>query len=833
MRRRHGSAKRRALGAAGALTIAVVGAVAAAQGAPAPEPAPGASTLEGRAILPATTFRPGPTSGAHIGAGPFNGIAPPFPGAQPVQGFSAVLRNRDGSYDVMSDNGYGSLENSADFVLAVHRIRPSFATARGGAGTIAVTRRTVLSDPRNHIDFTIVNEFTKTRVLTGADFDIESMQRAADGTLWFGDEFGPVLLHTDARGRVLEPPVRLPDPADPSKELRSPQSPYSEESSSVRLMNAVTAHAHANGATRTPVFSPWEVMLADGIPETGIPSRDAPPAGSGVAAASNEIHDVAKMKAAGYSVVPYTVNTTERMVQLMKLGVNGLISDRPDLLRAAVAGFDADADGTPGDYLGADGLIDPAKFDAQGHRGGRNLRPENTLPAMEVALDNLMTTLETDTGVTKDGVTVHDHDPYIESAKCRRADGSAYGPDDQVLVKDLTAAEIQSQFICDKVFRGPEQLNDPSLSPVTVAFAAQEGLPSPYVMPTTQQLFDFTTFYERWYTDGPGASAPDAALRRANAARVRFNIETKTNPRTDLDEHGIAYDARTLGPDEFVAALAGVIEDNDLEQRADIQSFDWRTLIGVQEEHPAIRTVYLFGDFAKFADPTITDSDDGTNLQPQGGDTSPWLAGLVWPYRDTAVSTPFRAKQSGGLEGMALTRDRRYLRPLLELPLVGDDPKTLQILEYDLKRHRFTARHDTYTLEQRGTNIGDFVMFSATKGLVIERDPTQGDLAGFKSIYEVTFAPGGGPAEKRLAADLMAIDDPAGISSRGAADGDVGLGSRFAFPFTTIEDVVVLGPDRIGVLNDNNFPFSLGRHLGTKAPDDNEFIVLRLATPLG
>ena len=36
------------------------------------------------------------------------------------------------------------------------------------------------------------------RLLTGGDFDIESIRRAPDGTLWFGDEFGPYLLHTDA-----------------------------------------------------------------------------------------------------------------------------------------------------------------------------------------------------------------------------------------------------------------------------------------------------------------------------------------------------------------------------------------------------------------------------------------------------------------------------------------------------------------------------------------------------------------------------------------------------------------------------------------------------------
>jgi glycerophosphoryl diester phosphodiesterase len=86
----------------------------------------------------------------------------------------------------------------------------------------------------------------------------------------------------------------------------------------------------------------------------------------------------------------------------MNLRVNGIISDRPDLLLEAVKEFDANNDGIPGDFLTAEGLIDIAKFDAQGHRGGRNLRPENTIPAMEVALDNLMTTLELDCGVTAD-----------------------------------------------------------------------------------------------------------------------------------------------------------------------------------------------------------------------------------------------------------------------------------------------------------------------------------------------------------------------------------------------------------------------------------------------
>ena len=47
-------------------------------------------------------------------------------------------------------------------------------------------------------------------MLTGADFDVESIVRAADGTYWIGDEFGPFLLHFDRAGRLLAAPVPLP-----------------------------------------------------------------------------------------------------------------------------------------------------------------------------------------------------------------------------------------------------------------------------------------------------------------------------------------------------------------------------------------------------------------------------------------------------------------------------------------------------------------------------------------------------------------------------------------------------------------------------------------------
>ena len=163
--------------------------------------------LSGFAKLPAETFSAGPTSGQFISVDDDRPL--PFKNKQPVQGFSAILKNGDGSFLVMPDNGFGSQENSADFILCVYEIRPNVRTAKGGAGDISFRPFLYLHDPDNKIDFPIVadmetypagdgdipvDETIKSRrLLTGADFDLESLQRAPDGTLYFGDEFGPFI----------------------------------------------------------------------------------------------------------------------------------------------------------------------------------------------------------------------------------------------------------------------------------------------------------------------------------------------------------------------------------------------------------------------------------------------------------------------------------------------------------------------------------------------------------------------------------------------------------------------------------------------------------------
>jgi len=55
---------------------------------------------------------------------------------QPVQGFSALLKGENGSFFVLSDNGFGTRGNSSDYILSMYVIKPDFHTASGGSGII-------------------------------------------------------------------------------------------------------------------------------------------------------------------------------------------------------------------------------------------------------------------------------------------------------------------------------------------------------------------------------------------------------------------------------------------------------------------------------------------------------------------------------------------------------------------------------------------------------------------------------------------------------------------------------------------------------------------------
>ena len=177
-------------------------------------------TLISFAKLDVETYAEGPDSGHDVKGA--NGIFPPFKG-QPVQGFSAALKNPDGTYLAMSDNGFGAQDNSADYLLRLHHLSIDFRTKVGGTAGVKPLAYIQLRDPNRLIPFDIVHQNTQERLLTGADFDPESMQRTVNGDIWIGDEFGPYLLHFNAEGILQSPPIALPHPSKPGIELRSPQ----------------------------------------------------------------------------------------------------------------------------------------------------------------------------------------------------------------------------------------------------------------------------------------------------------------------------------------------------------------------------------------------------------------------------------------------------------------------------------------------------------------------------------------------------------------------------------------------------------------------------------
>jgi glycerophosphoryl diester phosphodiesterase len=337
------------------------------------------------------------------------------------------------------------------------------------------------------------------------------------------------------------------------------------------LMTKARAHAEAHGAKVAPVLSPNDGTLLGATPAV----------------------DVLGLHQAGFRVVPWTTNDPVKMKALIALRVDGIISDRPDILQNVLKDEKAAASGD----AAAQAYF--ATFDVAAHRGGRGLRPENTLPSFEDGLDHLATTLETDTGVTTDHVSLIWHDQFLNPQSCRKADGSAYTLENKVYTRDISSVDAQKMFICDKLHFGPDQTNDLALSPVAVAFARQEKLISPYVPTYVEQLFRFVRFYAHYYKDGAGKGSPGAEARYKNAETVRFNLETKILPPLSaaaLAAAGEVGGNHTVDPQTFVTVLCGAIKRNHMEGRAEVQSFDFRTLVLVEEQFPEIPTYYLTGD---------------------------------------------------------------------------------------------------------------------------------------------------------------------------------------------------------------------------------------------
>ena len=232
-------------------------------------------------------------------------------------------------------------------------------------------------------------------------------------------------------------------------------------------------------------------------------------------------------------------------------------------------------------------------LDIQGHRGARGLAPENTLPAFARALAIGVTTLELDCAITRDGVVVVSHDPAFNPDIAR-------GPDGKWLREAGPA-------IWSLDFQGTQRYDVGRINPASA-------------------------YAKRWPEQRPvdGTRIPRLAdlfalVRKSGNETVRFNIETKISP---------LEPGATTTPEDFARKLIAAIRVGGMEQRAAIQSFDWRTLQIVQKEAPAIPTVYLTVEKG-FMD----------SIQRDKG-SSPWTAGFHVSRHGGSI--PRMVKAAGG-----------------------------------------------------------------------------------------------------------------------------------------------------------------------------------------
>ncbi len=194
------------------------------------------------------------------------------------------------------------------------------------------------------------------------------------------------------------------------------------------------------------------------------------------------------------------------------------------------------------------------KFDIQGHRGARGLRPENTIPAFLMALDSGVTTVELDVAITKDKQVVVSHEPWMSAEICLDPNGNEILKQDEMKhnIYQMTYNDVK-QYDCGSKGnqRFPEQqkmrIFKPLLTDVIIA--------------VENHIKNFSTY------------------------EVDYNIEIKSSPQSDNKFHP--------SPEEYSELVFSLVDQYIPLDRLVIQSFDFRVLKYWHKNHPEVRLAAL------------------------------------------------------------------------------------------------------------------------------------------------------------------------------------------------------------------------------------------------
>jgi glycerophosphoryl diester phosphodiesterase len=212
----------------------------------------------------------------------------------------------------------------------------------------------------------------------------------------------------------------------------------------------------------------------------------------------------------------------------------------------------------------------PTRFDLQGHRGARGLRPENTLPSFEAAFDAGASSVETDLRLTRDGVVVLCHDAALDA---RRFTASAPAV---TIVAALNLDELR-RWRADSAPEGPPLL--------ARWYAGRHGL-DPFAVPTLADLFAFAAAY----ASEPGATVGKTAVQQERARRLRFDLELKALPFRPDHEPGV-----------LEAAVAEAVRAAGVADRTTVRSFDHRRVRRLRRLEPRLTGAVLVAHTAPAA----------------------------------------------------------------------------------------------------------------------------------------------------------------------------------------------------------------------------------------
>jgi glycerophosphoryl diester phosphodiesterase len=243
------------------------------------------------------------------------------------------------------------------------------------------------------------------------------------------------------------------------------------------------------------------------------------------------------------------------------------------------------------------------------HRGVRSFAPENTLPGIEASLRIGTDWVDVDVVLTEDGEVLVSHDPVLNPAIARGADGK-YVAANSAVVTRLSLRDLR-RFDVGRI--------DPASS-YAKFFPDQVAIDGTR-MPTLREVVRL--------------------VHEKVRNRVGFQIEMKTDPTNP---------AISADPVRFAQALYRILREERIVERTEVQAFDFRCLYALQALDRRIRTAYLtcrdnepggVDDFFS-ADPAVAGRWTGGKLVKDFGNSIPRmvkaLGGTNWEPEDAELT---------------------------------------------------------------------------------------------------------------------------------------------------------------------------------------------------